>query len=420
MEAVVIAGTQSGVGKTTVATGLMAALARQGLEVQGWKVGPDYIDPSFHALATGRPSRNLDAWMCTPAGVRRLFGRSCAAVNVVEGVMGLFDGAAGGRGSTAQVARILGLPVVLVVDARSLAQSAGALVHGYSTYQPGVRLAGVIFNRVASQGHYDYLRRSVRIPSLGWVKEDPSLTMPERHLGLVPAGERAPDVGRLAGAVAENVDLARLRRLARLPAPPSRGLRNRPSSVTIGVARDEAFSFYYQDNLDLLEAAGAHLVPFSPIHDRALPEADLLYFGGGFPEVFQDRLQANRALVKEVRRWRKPVYAECGGLMYLAMSGVIPGRVRMTERLQNFGYAEATALADTPLLRAGETIRGHEFHYSAWDGPANAYRMERGKQSRVEGFARGGILATYLHVHFASNPVLAPRLVEAARAARRG
>ncbi len=415
MEAFILAGVQSGVGKTTIATGLMAALAAERRRVQGWKVGPDYIDPSYHALATGRPSRNLDTWMCSKADVRRLFARSAAEVNVVEGVMGLFDGAHGGKGSTAEVAKTLGLPVVLVVDAQAMAQSAGALVHGFATYDPRVRLAGVIFNRVASEGHYEYLRKAVRVPALGWVRREESIALPERHLGLVPAQERAPDIAKLGEVVARHVDLKRLLKLARVPDRPRSLERRRACEVRIGYALDEAFTFYYQDNLDLLSAAGAELVPFSPLRDPAPPDADLLYFGGDFPEVFGQRLEENVRMAEAVRRWTKPIYAECGGLMYLAMIQAVPGRVRMADRLQDFGYAEATALVDTPLLHAGETIRGHEFHYSTWEGPANAYRVRRRGRGRVEGYTNGKILATYVHVHFGSKPVLARRLVQAAK-----
>jgi cobyrinic acid a,c-diamide synthase len=418
MEALVIAGTHSGVGKTTVATGLMAALAKQGCSVQGWKVGPDYIDPSYHTLATGHPSRNLDTWMCSKATVRNLFARSCSDVNVIEGVMGLFDGAKGGKGSTAEVAKALAAPVVLVVDARSMAQSAGALVHGFATYDPALHVAGVIFNRVASESHYEYLRESVRLPALGWVAREESIALPERHLGLVPTGERKPDIDKLAETVSRHIDLGRLRKLSRRTRPDRPRMKARPAKVTIGYALDEAFTFYYQDNLDLLRAEGAELVPFSPLRDSALPEADLLYFGGGFPELFEKALGANTTMAQDVREWRKPLYAECGGLMYLSMVGAIPGRISMTDRLQSFGYAEATALVDTPLLQAGETVRGHEFHYSTWDGPANAYRVQKRGKERVEGYASGNILASYVHVHFASRPSLARRLVAAAKEGR--
>lgn len=421
MEAFLVASPHSGAGKTTVAVGLMAALAARGHRVQAFKVGPDYIDPSYHRLATGRPSRNLDTWLCSKETVRWLFERSAADVNVVEGVMGLFDGAPGGAGSTAEVAKTLGVPVVLVVDASGMAQSVGALVHGFATYDPDVTIAGVVFNRVASEGHVAYLRESVHLPVLGWVENDDSIAVPERHLGLIPAAEWRPDVARIGEVVSRHVDVDRLLRLAaRSAAPLSPALPGPAPSPTpvrarIAYALDEAFTFYYQDNLDLLQAAGAELIPLRLLDDAALPDAGLLYLGGGFPEVFRDRLLANTPMVDAVRRWTRPIYAECGGLMYLSMIEAIPGRIRMTERLQHFGYTEATALVDTPLLRTGETVRGHEFHYSAWDGPANAYRVRKGGTERTEGYTNGTILATYVHVHFGSNPALASRLVEAAQ-----
>lgn len=415
MEAFVIAGTHSGVGKTTVATGLMAALAKRGHLVQAFKIGPDYIDPSYHAIATGRPSRNLDTWMCSKPTVRKLFARSANEVNVIEGVMGLFDGRIGGAGSTAEVAKTLDLPVVLVVDAQGMAQSVGAIVHGFATYDSKVRSIGVIFNRVASKGHYEYLRTAVQLPVLGWVERDEAMALPERHLGLIPARERKPDVERIAETVERHVDLERLLALSRIQTPPAQHEPIRPLHVRIGYALDEAFTFYYQENLDGLRLQGAKLVPFSPLHDATLPEAGLLYFGGGFPEIYEDRLRANAPMVAAIRSWEGPVYAECGGLMYLAMIGKIPGHIRMTDRLQNFGYAEAEALIDTPLLRAGETVRGHEFHYSTWDGPANAYRVCKKGRERTEGYTNGNILATYVHVHFASHSMLARRLVAAAK-----
>ena len=418
MEALVIAGTHSGVGKTTIATGLMAALANRGLLVQGWKVGPDYIDPSYHALATGRPSRNLDTWMCSRRTVRDLFARSAADVNIIEGVMGLFDGAQGGRGSTAEVAKALRAPVILVVDARGMAQSVGALVQGFASYDPGIRLAGVIFNRVASEGHYQYLRKAVRVPALGWVAREESITLPERHLGLVPAAERMPDIGLMAEIVSRHLDIDRLRKLAGIPAPKPSLKRIAATQVRIGYALDEAFNFYYEDNLDLLRARGARLVPFSPLRDPDLPNVDLLFLGGGFPELYEERLRGNAGMTAAIRDWTRPIYAECGGLMYLSMIGKIPGQFRMADRLQNFGYAQATALCDTPLLKSGETVRGHEFHYSTWDGPANAYRVRKRGKERIEGFANKNILASYVHVHFASKPGLARRLVAAAKEAR--
>lgn len=409
MRTLVIAGTQTGVGKTTIAAGLMAALARRGHAVQGFKVGPDYIDPSYHRRATGRPGRNLDLWMCPEAAVRRLYARAAADVNIVEGMMGLFDGAADGRGSTADVAKALGAPVVLVVDASGLAQSAGAVVHGFATYDPALTVAGVIFNRVAGEGHYEYLRRSVRLPCFGWVGRDASIALPERHLGLVPESERPIDPVRLGRVVGAHLDLDRLleRGRVRTPRPPRE--RKSPAVVTIGVASDEAFSFTYQDNLDALEAAGARIVPFSPLRGE-LPEADALYLVGGFPELH--RARRHRRL-REAVGAGMPVYAECGGLMYLVGQGLIPGRIEMTGELQGFGYKEARAVRDTVIVRRGRRVRGHEFHHSKWVRPRvpAAWSLARGP----EGYARKNIHASYVHLHFGGAQECALRFVDSAR-----
>lgn len=418
MNAFVVASPHSGAGKTTVAVGLMAALAQRGLRVQAYKVGPDYIDPSYHRLATGRPSRTLDTWLCPPETVRRLFLGTASQVNVVEGVMGLFDGAPDGHGSTAEVATLLDLPVILVVDAsrmaQRMAQSVAAMVHGFATYDPRVRVVGVIFNRVASPSHATSLASHSPVPVLGWVEEDARAAWPERHLGLWPAAEWHPDVQRVGELVSRHVDVDRLLALTVCHLEPQIRSDPAPPRARIAYALDEAFTFYYQDNLDLLREAGAELVPVRLLDGEALPDPGLLYLGGGFPEVFSERLLANRRMVDAVRRFPGFIYAECGGLMYLAMIGRIPGRIAMTDRLQHFGYAVATALTDTPLLPAGETVRGHEFHYSTWDGPANAYRVRHGSRERVEGYTDGRVLATYVHVHFASRPDLACRLVDVA------
>jgi cobyrinic acid a,c-diamide synthase len=414
MKTFVIAGTHSGVGKTTIAAGLMAAFSRRGYSVQGFKVGPDYIDPSYHERATGRPSRNLDLWMCPATAVRRTYARAAAEVNVVEGMMGLFDGAADGSGTTAAVAQALAVPVILVVDAQGLAQSVGALVHGYCTYDPTLVVAGVIFNRVSGEGHYEYLRRSVRVPSFGWVAGDPSITLPERHLGLVPAAERPPDLARLEKVVAHHVHLERILKQSEVRSPKRPGVPKRASHATIAVARDEAFTFYYQDNLDLLEAAGARLVSFSPLRGQ-LPDADALYLGGGFPELHHPRLHRR---LREAVRAGMPVYAECGGLMYLVGQGLLPGRIEMTDRLQNFGYKEARAARDTVIVKRGQRLRGHEFHHSRWIHPRipAAWLLPRGP----EGFAQGNIHASYVHLHFAGAPGCAERFVDRARGWRGG
>ncbi|HLY11193.1 MAG TPA: cobyrinate a,c-diamide synthase [Planctomycetota bacterium] len=414
MKTLVIAGTHSGVGKTTIAAGLMAALVRRGCSVQGFKVGPDYIDPSYHELATGRPSRNLDLWMCPASAVRETYARAAAPVNVVEGMMGLFDGAAEGGATTAAVAKALAAPVILVVDAQGLAQSVGALVHGYSTYDPSLPVAGVIFNRVAGEGHYEYLRRSVRVPSFGWVEEDASIALPERHLGLIPAGERPPNLAHIGEVVVRHVGLERLLRRSTVPSPTRQAVRKSPPRATIAVARDEAFTFFYQDNLDLLEAAGARLVPFSPLRGE-LPDADALCLGGGFPELHRPKVHRR---LREAVRAGMPVYAECGGLMYLVGQGLLPGRIEMTDRLQNFGYKEARAARDTVIVRRGQRLRGHEFHHSRWIHPRipPAWQLARGP----EGFARGNIHASYVHLHFAGAPECPRRFVERARQWRGG
>jgi len=386
----------------------MAALADRGHRVQGFKVGPDYIDPTYHALATDRPSRNLDLWMCGEESVRRTFARSCAEINVIEGVMGLFDGARDGRGSTAAVAGLLGAPVVLVVDAHAIGQSVGALIHGYATFDPKVRVAGVLFNRVSSAGHYEYLRRASPLPSLGWIAPDPAVALPERHLGLVPATERPIDVRRLGRAVARHLDLEKLLSIARAKSIRARPPERSNPRVRIGFAADEAFCFYYEDNLDLLREAGAEMIPFSPLR-RELPRIDALYLGGGFPEIHRPK---PHRLLRAAVRGGMPVYAECGGLMYLVGQGLLPGRIEMTDRLQDFGYAEGVALRDSVVVRRGQKVRGHQFHYSRWirkPAPA-AYRV----RSRHEGYARGNIHASYLHLHFGGAPDCAARFVESA------
>jgi cobyrinic acid a,c-diamide synthase len=470
----VVAGTASGTGKTTVATGLMAALrTRLGLRVAGFKAGPDFIDPSYHALATGRPGRNLDAWLCGPELVAPLFahGAAGADVAVVEGVMGLFDGAAG-RGelaSTAQVAKLLGAPVVLVVDAHGLARSVAALVGGYASFDPAVRVAGVIANRVGSGRHAALLREAlgaIGVPLLGAVGRDDTIATPSRHLGLVPAAERAADARRTVAALAARVgaacDLDALLSLARDapaldapawtphaalagPAPGTGATRQGPGGVPAGhepggaapapvvvaVAGGPAFTFAYQENLELLAAAGATLATFDPAGDERLPEgAAALYLGGGFPEIHARALSANARLRGEIAAFAasgRPVLAECGGLLYLArrldglpMCAVLDADAELRPRL-TLGYREAEALTESVPWPAGACVRGHEFHHSALtpaagDRPAwrPAWRLEPG---RDEGWVARGVHASYLHTHWAATPRVAARLVAAARAA---
>lgn len=420
---IVIAGTETGCGKTTVAVGIMAALRRRGLPVQGYKVGPDYIDPMFHRAATGRPSINLDTWMCGAAYVRRAV---TAPVAVVEGVMGLFDGAQGDRGSTAEAARLLGAPVVLVFNAWTTGRSAAALVKGFQEYDRRLTFAGAIANRVAGPGHERLLRESV--PSLlGALPRDSDLRVPERHLGLFPEAVEGRWVDRLAAAIERHVDLDRLIKPSHRGAPVAAAPRK--AEVAIGIAQDEAFNFYYADNLSRLEKAGAGLVPFSPLRSK-LPDVGGLYLGGGFPEIYGRELARNRKLLRTLRdavRRGLPVFAECGGLMYLSdrltdgrgrtyeMVGAVPGSVRMSDRLQHFGYSKATALQNGLAFRRGETVKGHEFHYSERRGPAGHFRVTKlSGESRREGFTSSNVHASYVHVHFAAAPRIPRRLVRAA------
>ena len=431
----VVAAPSTGQGKTTIATGLMAALTRKGLKVQGFKAGPDFIDPAFHTAATGRPSRNLDTWMMGEDLVLECFERATAGADIaiIEGVMGLFDGYSGKEdaGSAAHLARLLNAPVLLVVDASAMARSAAALVHGFATFDPRVRVAGVLLNNLAGEGHYRYIADALEgsgAPPVGWMRRDEGLKVPERHLGLAPAHSGAW-LDRLATAISASVNLEAVMRLARTagptPAPSRRAFDLPPAQArpTVAVARDEAFWFYYQDGLDYLEALGARLVPFSPIHDAAPPEpVDAVYIGGGYPELYLEALAANQPMLNWLGTARASVYAECGGLMYLSraildregrrwpMAGLLPTEADMGAGRLTLGYTTATARRDHLLARAGEQVRGHEFHASrlstppanpAWDC-AGSYGASHG-----DGFATANRLASYVHLHLAANPLAA-------------
>ncbi|MCC6177735.1 MAG: cobyrinate a,c-diamide synthase [Chloroflexi bacterium] len=448
----VVGGVASGVGKTTLTVGLIAALLRRGLTVQPFKVGPDYIDPSHHSQMAGRPSRNLDSWLIPEPALRDLYARASTGADavVVEGVMGLFDGKSdrGEAGSTAHVARLLDLPVVLVVDAAKAARSAAAVVLGFKTLDPRIRIVGVVLNHVGSDAHYAAaagpIEQEVGVPVLGHVPRDEALRLQERYLGLVPAAERrlSPSyLSHLADVVERGIDVERLLMLAEIvrPVAPASGLIPAARVATrcrIAVARDDAFSFYYEDNLDLLRAHGADLAEFSPLSDPSLPaDCDGLYLGGGFPELFASRLAANTSLLHSIHSAADsgmPIYAECGGLMYLgeglvdregvrhAMVGIVAGWSTMTKPRLTLGYREVRARRDSPLLRADDLVRGHEFHWSTSDAPPShdaAYYV-LGTADRLEGSARGSVLASYMHLHFASDARLAPRLVDACAAWR--
>ncbi|MGW0915633.1 cobyrinate a,c-diamide synthase [Streptomyces sp. NPDC002784] len=440
----VIAAPASGSGKTTVATGLMAAFAARGLAVSAHKVGPDYIDPGYHALATGRTGRNLDAYLCGPELVGPLFlhgARGCDLA-VVEGVMGLYDGAAGEGelASTAQVAKVLRAPVVLVVDASSQSRSVAALVHGFVSWDPEVRVGGVILNKVASDRHEGLLREaleSVGVPVLGVLRRVARVDTPSRHLGLVPVAERrsaaVEAVAAMGAQVAAGCDLEGLLALARAAGAvpgaawsPDEGA-GRTERVTVALAGGPAFTFSYAEHAELLTAAGADVVPFDPLRDEELPDGTRgLVIGGGFPEVYAAELSANEPLRKAVTELAlsgAPVAAECAGLLYLCreldglpMCGVLDAEARMSERL-TLGYRDAVAVSDSSLAVAGTRMRGHEFHRTVVEPGAGADPAwgVRAPERRVEGFVQRGVHASYLHTHWASRPGVARRFVERCR-----
>ena len=449
--AIVIAGPASGVGKTTIALGLMAAFRRRGLTVQPFKCGPDFIDAGHHTRVCDRPSRNLDGWMLSGETNRALFAQHAAAADIaiVEGVMGLFDGARNsGEGSTAVMAKHLRLPILLVVDASKMAASAAALVRGFETFDPDVRIAGVVFNQVGA-GHYGLLREALEqagcAPALGYLPKESSLRIPERHLGLYTAHEDVLSnaaLDHLSSLMEQYIDLDKVLDVAasdetsHIPPAPSRAVDH---VTRIAVPRDRAFCFYYEDNLDALRREGAEIVEFSPLTDRSLPDAtDALYIGGGYPELYAAELSANGSMRDAIAQFvgnGGPTYAECGGLMYLGrylrlrdgdrveMVGILPFGTMVTDRLVRFGYTEVSFTADCLLGRAGATARGHSFHYSTIDGVPDvpcAYRVRSTLSGAegIEGYVVGNVLASYVHLHFLSNPELSATFVRAARLSR--
>lgn len=467
----VIAGTHSGVGKSTVALGIMAALRHQGVVVQPFKVGPDYIDGSYHSAITGRTSRNLDTWMLGQDNVRRVFlqGAKDADISIIEGVMGLYDGKGvlSSQGSTAATSTLLECPVLLVIDISGMARSAAAVVKGFQTFDTTVNIAGVIANRAGGEGHFRLIQQVVQqecgIPVIGYLPEDADISIPERHLGLIPAIEQrmpASVMDKIGKLVASTIDIDALSALAQA-APdlsPTRNLfgslregegeaasptwpqtasptwpQTASPKVRIAVARDEAFNFYYAENLELLETFGATLEYFSPLRGEELPvDVDGLYIGGGFPEEFAETLSSRKTVLEDFKRQIElglPTYAECGGYMFLAtelvdlngeahgMVGVIPARVVMKPRLVGFGYREVAGSPGNWLLPTKETARGHEFHYSAMTYfGEQSYAYFKGDNAPVtvqhEGYLRKNLIAGYTHLHFLSNPVMAQRFVK--------
>ncbi|MFC4638207.1 cobyrinate a,c-diamide synthase [Deinococcus hohokamensis] len=437
MRRIVLAAPHSGSGKTTVASLLCLALRHRGLRVQPFKLGPDYLDPTHLGRAAGQEARNLDSFLLSPERLRELFARAAAPadISVLEGVMGLYDGRdpLSDEHSTADLARLLEAAVILVIDAGGMARTVAAVATGLRDYGEGVPVAGVILNRVGSARHAELCEAAlsqVGLPVLGFVTRDEALHLPSRHLGLLSAEQAAWDED-LALEAARHLRLEAILEAAEapaLPTPPA-PVYTRPVA-RIAYAHDEAFHFYYPDALEELRLAGAELVPFSPLRDAAVPAADGLLFGGGYPEAHAAELAANTAMRHSVRAFAdsgRPVVAECGGLMYLAetledqsgglhaMCGVVPYRTRMQGRL-TLGYRDAVALQPSPLARAGAPLRGHEFHYSALTHPPTrpAYRWTAPDGTEVtEGYAASNILASYLHLHYAADPQTARRFVAA-------
>ncbi|MBA3614337.1 MAG: cobyrinate a,c-diamide synthase [Nitrospirales bacterium] len=449
----VIAGTHSGVGKTTVTLALLSAFRAQGRTVQPFKVGPDFLDPGHHQLASGRESRNLDGWMLGAVLNRTIFQEAAheADLSIIEGMMGLFDGSSPVKetGSTAELAHQLNAPILLVVDGSAMARSAAAMVYGYANFDSSLNVAGVIFNRLHSEGHYLLLKEAVeketRIPVVGYLRADSDVTIPDRHLGLRTALEGSgtelyAKLGQLASAT---IDLVRVEQLAQassdmlvansgIPAEDSRPLTR---SVRVGVAFDPAFCFYYPENLQLLEKAGGELVRFSPMKDSSLPDVDLVYLGGGYPEIYAEVLQRNSAMRQSIQAFAARggvAYAECGGLMYLAktlrdfngteydMVGVIPAETAMSRTTMTLGYRELTVTHPGLLGDQGVRIRGHEFHYSTLHPKGDLEYLghltdAQGRDRGGDGITIGNVIALYTHLHFSSHPHVPLALVEAAR-----
>lgn len=444
---VVIAGTQSGVGKTTIVAGLLAAYRERGVRVQAFKIGPDYIDPGFHKMASGRDSYNLDTWLVGAERLVPFFTDMTQDVDlaIVEGVMGLYDGGRAGISSTADIAKRLQAPVVLVIDTRSMGESAAAVAMGFMQYDKEIDFRGVILNRLGSDNHETMIRQALerlQIPVLGCIHRDSQLQSPERHLGLTPVTETDPTIAlqTICRTVKEVVDLDRLFTEAQsappLPVelPPSVPVQKR---ARIGVAHDEAFSFYYPASLETLSQMGAELIHFSPLQDETIPKVDGMLFGGGFPEMFLTELENNQSMrtaIKMAAMQGMPIYAECGGLMYLGEEitdfnedthkacGIVPIRTRMQQTLQRVGYVQATAECDSVLTHKGDVLRGHEFHFSTMEtlGAEEdfpwAFTFEGGRMKQVYkgGYIspQGNVLASYLHINFAGNTAAAERFIQ--------
>ncbi len=451
---VIIAGTHSGCGKTTIAMGLIRSLSRRGLRVAPYKTGPDYIDPGFHTLAAGSKCRNLDTMMLERDVVLEFFEREAVSsdISVIEGVMGLYDGAGAldERGSAAHLSRMTGTPVILVIDARAMAGSAGAIALGFKMFDPDLNLAAVVVNRVGSERHFNMLKESIEdktgISVIGYLPKNSDLTIPERHLGLIPAWEKDKTISvidKLADSVEKNIDLDLVISIAKRAEPfpiykrsvfllsSNHNYDRRP---VVAVAWDNAFCFYYDDNLDMLKHYGAEIVFFSPLEDNSLPEdISAIYFGGGYPELFAEKLSQNRDLMEEIRNYSldgMPILGECGGFMYLCgelkdmdgktypMSGIFPGRTVMDKKLRSLGYCSSINLEDNFLGTCRTVIQGHMFHWAYLedvpDGENYPFTIKKGEKDVDGGLRRSNTIGSWVHFHFGSNPSSAVNFVRAA------
>ena len=454
---IVIAGVNSGSGKTTITSGLMRLFKNKGYNVQGFKSGPDYIDPSYHTIATGKFSRNLDTWMVGEELVKELLIKNSigADLSIIEGVMGLFDGRSGRDeyGSTSHLAKITNSPVILVLDTRSIARSAAAIVYGFMHYDPDLNVKGVILNKVASERHLEILTQAIEplgIEIVGHVMRDDKLKMPERHLGLIPASEMEgldAHLNYIADELSKTINYKKIYEIASSAGEYNFPLETvfndsnkdkyRKFNLKIAYAFDKAFSFYYHDGLDYLRFLGAKLIPVSPLTDSELP-ADISGFiiGGGFPELFIDELGQNKTFIDSLKRHHEnkmPVFAECGGFMYLnkyitdfeekkvKMASLIPGTIEMTRKLVAMGYRKAELVNDCILGKKGTVLTGHEFHYSKYlpsaedDSPSVNYI----ENNKTDGYYKDNLFASYLHFHFAANPEIALNFLESCRAFKR-
>ncbi|HAU5795571.1 TPA: cobyrinate a,c-diamide synthase [Citrobacter amalonaticus] len=452
--AFVLAGTGSGCGKTTVTLGLLNVMKQRGLRVQPCKVGPDYLDTAWHTAISGTASRNLDSFMLPEPVLNALLREQMqdADIAVIEGVMGLFDGYGTDPDycSTAAMAKQLGCPVILLVDGKAVSTSIAATVMGFQHFDPTLNIAGVIVNRVNSESHFQLLKTAIEhycaVPVLGYVPRVDGVALPERHLGLVTARESVVNQQSwqdFAARLESTLDIDRLLALSHIQALPPGEWPERPApnageGLTLAMADDEAFNFYYPDNVALLARTGVNIVRFSPLHDRELPDCQMVWLGGGYPELHASALAANTTMLTSLREAHQrgvAIYAECGGLMYLGslledadgvehrMADILPGRSKMGKRLTRFGYCEAQALQPTLLAAEGDVLRGHEFHYSDFSPETPAVlacrKVRDGQtvQAWSGGWRTGNTFASYLHVHFAQRPLMLNHWLNAAREA---